>query len=92
VIVSRLLSLRKRNSVKNYTGGDNIKSCKFCYYIFCKGDFNMKNIMNPVRSKKAVFQNNRYRHGKARNQMFGRHDILKRFDVTEKRKSWKEEL
>jgi hypothetical protein len=57
-----------------------------------KGDFKMKNIMNPVRSKKAVFQNNRYRHGKVRNQMFGRHDILKRFDVTEKRKSWKEEL
>lgn len=52
----------------------------------------MKSIMNPVRNKKAVFQNSRYRHGKVRNQMFGRHDILKRFHVTEKRKSWKEEL
>lgn len=44
-------------------------------------------------SKKAVFNNQRYRSkSKTRNTFYGRHDLLKRFKVSTKRKSWKEEI
>ena len=43
--------------------------------------------------KKAVFNNQSYRgNHKTRNTFYGRHDLLKRFHVTDKHKSWKEEI
>ena len=57
--------------------------------IFKKGSFIMK---YPVVSKKAVCNNQRYRKDKTRNTFYGRHDLLKKFKVNTKLRSWKEEI